>query len=307
MESKDIYYSELVGLFQLKDCLGLICDGLFHLFYNYRKEKDGFENTVSEADACAQCFLQMAVCKIRTIINMCDGVAVAPEYESIKVLDIPSMSSVVRSLYELAFVFHNIYVEQNSLIERNIVLKIWQIKGLNNRQNFSSVPAEYIDKEAKEKQQIVSIQNAIKELSEELQLPDNVKEKLDNYANSSSVNIKGYKFERDTSGSQIIALKEISFKDRAEELLNMEVNFPLYRFLSAQAHPSYLGLLQFGQMFNENKDTSFLNVLLITTCKLASKMAIDFRDNIDDATEIYSSLGQKENYFIDNFNTIGNR
>ena len=139
-----------------------------------------------------------------------------------------------------------------------------------------------------------------------MHLSDNLKEKLDNYANSSSVNIKGYKFERDTSGSQIIALKEISFKDRAEELLNMEVNFPLYRFLSVQAHPSYLGLLQFGQMFNENKDTSFLNVLLITTCKLASKMAIDFRDNIVDAKELFSGLGQKEKYFIDNFNTIGN-
>ena len=144
MESKDIYYSEFVGQFQLKDCLELVCDGLFHLFYNWRKEKEGFENTVSEADAYAQCLLQMAVCKIRTIINLCDGVAVVPENRSIKVLDIPSMCSVVRSLYELTFVFHNIYVEQNSLIERNIVLKIWQIKGLNNRQNFPSVPAEYI-------------------------------------------------------------------------------------------------------------------------------------------------------------------
>ena len=69
---------------------------------------------------------------------------------------------------------------------------------------------------------------------------------------------------------------------------------PLYRFLSIHGHPSFLGVLQFGQMFNTNDDIKFQRILLIIASKLASIVAIDFRDNIIGAKEIYDNLPETE-------------
>ena len=121
----------------LKSSLGTICDGLFHLYYQWRTSIES--KNVSEPEAIAQCIIQIVVCKIRTLISLCNGVSIMPENNSIKVLDIPSMISILRSLYEMAFVFHNIYAEQETEEERYIVLYIWEIRGLNNRQNLSNV------------------------------------------------------------------------------------------------------------------------------------------------------------------------
>ena len=96
----------------LKSCLRTICDGLFHLYYQWRTTIDS--KNVSESDAIAQCILQMVICKIHTLLVMCEGINVRPEKDTIRILDIPSMLSVLRSLYEMAFVFHNIYAEQET-------------------------------------------------------------------------------------------------------------------------------------------------------------------------------------------------
>ena len=63
-----------------------------------------------------------------------------PERPDLRIPDIPSMAAIVRSMYELEFVFHNLFVEQPTEAERNVILYLWEIKGLNNRQGLQLVP-----------------------------------------------------------------------------------------------------------------------------------------------------------------------
>ena len=279
----------------IKESLSCIGDGLFHLFYNWRLSCD--KRYVSEADAISQCILQIAVCKIRTLVSMCEGISLNPNKLSTKVLDIPSMISVLRSLYELTFVFHNIYAEQDTKTERDIVLYLWKIRGLNNRQNLENVHPQYKAKEENEKKKIKELQDKIFTLAEKLRLPQAIMQQFEKVVTTSSVDIKGYKFKKDKH-SNVISFDSIRFNDGIEAFLDKSVA-PLYRFLSIQGHPSYLGVLQFGQMFDKDEDIEFLKTILVCAFNLASTLAIDFRDNVTGARCIFDALSEREKSIIE--------
>lgn len=278
----------------MKDVLSSLGDGLFHLFYNWRLCYDNKD--ISEVESVSQCILQIIICKIRTLVSMCEGIKLIPDNLPTKVLDIPSMMSVLRSLYEATFVFHNIYAEQNTILEREIVFNIWKIRGLNNRQKLQNVPNQYIVKEKNEKKQIDEIKRRILTLAEKLELSESIMQQLQNVISSNSVDIKGYKFEKDNN-SKIISFNSIRFEQGTEGLVGKSL-MPLYRFLSIHGHPSFLGVLQFGQMFNTNDDIKFLKTLLTIASRLASVVAVDFRDNIIGAKDIYDNLPEMEKKYI---------
>ena len=278
----------------MKDVLSSLGDGLFHLFYNWRLCYDNKD--ISEVESVSQCILQIIICKIRTLVSMCEGIKLIPDNLPTKVLDIPSMMSVLRSLYEATFVFHNIYAEQNTILEREIVFNIWKIRGLNNRQKLQNVPNQYIVKEKNEKKQIDEIKRRILTLAEKLELSESIMQQLQNVISSNTVDIKGYKFEKDNN-SKIISFNSIRFEQGTEGLVGKSL-MPLYRFLSIHGHPSFLGVLQFGQMFNTNDDIKFLKTLLTIASRLASVVAVDFRDNIIGAKEIYDNLPEMEKKYI---------
>lgn len=270
----------------MKDVLSSLGDGLFHLFYNWRlcyENKD-----ISEVESVSQCILQIIIGKIRTLVSMCEGIKLIPDNLPTNVLDIPSMMSVLRSLYEATFVFHNIYAEQDTIIERELVFNIWKIRGLNNRQKLQNVPNQYIEKGKKEKKQIDEIKRKILTLAEKLELLESIMQQLQNVISSNSVDIKGYKFEKDNN-SKIISFNSIRYEQGTEGLVGNSL-MPLYRFLSIHGHPSYLGVLQFGQMFDSNDDVKYLRILLTIASRLASVVAVDFRDNIIGAKDIYDNL-----------------
>lgn len=290
LNGRDI--NEQIGL--LKNCLGTICDGLFHLYYQWRISID--VKNVSESDAIAQCILQMVVCRNRTLLVMCDGVNVRPENDTNRILDIPSMISVLRSLYEMVFIFHNIYAEQETEKERDIVLYLWEIRGLNNRQNLPIVPSSFKGKEEDEKKQIEYLKRNIEKIAANLNLSDELKGQLTKVMTSKSVDIKGYRFKKDCESNSIIAFKDYRYEEGAEALLKTDA--PTYRFLSIHGHPSYLGVLQFGQMFANDTDKSFLRTILTCACKLSSTIATDFHKNICGADIIFSQLPENEKGFI---------
>ena len=274
----------------LKRCLGTICDGLFHLYYQWRATIDS--KNVSESDAIAQCILQIVICKIRTLLVMCNGINVRPENDTNRILDISSMHSVLRSFFEMVFVFHNIYAEQETEEELDIVLYLWEIRGLNNRQNLPIVPSSNKRKEEDEKKQIEELKRNIKRIAVNLNLSDELKGQLTKVMTSKSVNIKGYRFKKDCESSKIIAFEGYRYEDGTEALLRTDV--PEYRFLSIHGHPSYLGVLQFGQMFANDTDKEFLKTILTCACKLSSTIATDFYENIHGADVIFSQLPENE-------------
>ncbi len=278
----------------MQGSLSCIGNGLVHLNDNWSLRF--YKGNLSESESISQCILQIAICKVRTLVSMCDGIIILNEFIT-KVLDIPSMISVLRSLYELAFVFHNIYAGQDSLIEREIVLNLWKVRGLNNRQNLQFVPLQFQDKEKNEKMHIDAIKNKIITLANELELPESIMTQLKKVVMSKSVDIKGYKFRKEQKSSKIISFDGFRFEQGAETIFG-ESQIPWYRFLSIQGHPSYLGVLQFGQMYNGDEDKEDLKTILTCASKLASTIAIDFRDNIVGAKDVYEKLREKEKSFI---------
>lgn len=278
----------------MRSGLETVCDGLFHLYYGWRRSKE--KEDVPESDAIAQCILQMVVCKIRTLLIMCDGINVRPEKDTIRILDIPSLISVLRSLYEMVFVFHNIYAEQETKEERDVILYIWEIRGLNNRQNLPIVPISFRKKEDVEKKQIEDLRNKIEKIAVNLTMSDEIRGQLAKVVSSKSVDIKGYRFKKDCENSRIIAFESYRYEEGAETLLRTDA--PTYRFLSIHGHPSYLGVLQFGQMFNSETDKKILRTILTCACKLASTIAMDFREHIDDADDVFSQLNENEKEYI---------
>ena len=278
----------------LMSSLETVCDGVFHLYYNWRHNIE--QSVFSESEAIAQCVLQMVVCKIRTILTMCDGVNILPGKESIKIMDIPSMIAVLRSLYEMAFVFHNIYAEQESEEERDIVLYLWEIRGLNNRQNLPIVPLSFKKKEEEEKKQIEDLKNKIEKIAANLNMSDEIRRQLTNVLSSKNVDIKGYRFKKDRNNNRIIAFESYRYEKGAEVLLRTDA--PAYRFLSIYGHPSYLGVLQFGQMFNNDTDKHYLRTILTCACKLAYTITTDFLEHIDGAYDAFSLLNDDEKSFI---------
>ena len=276
------------------NCLETVCDGLFRLYYNWHRSKE--KQVVPESDAIAQCVLQMVVCKIRTLLVMCDGINVKPEKNTIKVLDIPSLLSVLRNLYEMVFVFHNIYAEQETKEERDVILYIWEIRGLNNRQNLPIVPISFRKKEEDEKKQIEDLKNKIEKIAANLTMSDEIRGQLTKMVSSKSVDIKGYRFKKDRENSRIIAFESYRYEEGAEALLRTDA--PAYRFLSIHGHPSYLGVLQFGQMFNNETDKNFLRTILTCACKLVSTIAMDFYEHVDGAVDAFSQLKDSERDYI---------
>ena len=151
-------------------------DNMLELFYHWRRQADNMK--VEEADAIAQCMFQMMICKIRSIIQLSKGVSIIQERPDLRIPDISSLASIGRSMYELEFVFHNVFIEQPTKEERNIVLYLWEIKGLNNRQGLHLVPPEYKEQEENEKEQIQDLRNAIVSTLEEMNMSDEVKNQI---------------------------------------------------------------------------------------------------------------------------------
>ena len=196
----------------------------------------------------------------------------------------------------MVFVFHNIYAEQETKEEREIVLGIWEIRGLNNRQNMPVVPLPFIEKEKIEKKEIENLKRRIISIATNLDMPDKVRKQVINVASIKTVEIKGYRFKKDNENKSIIAFIDYRYEDGAETLLRTDA--PAYRFLSIHCHPSYLGVLQFGQMFNSEADKKFLRTILTCACKLASTIAMDYREHINGAENAFSQLNENEKEYI---------
>lgn len=272
-----------------------VCGCMLNLHYNWRRHVESKE--VDEADAIAQCMLQMMICKAHSVLELSKGVAIVPENLTLKVLDIPSIASIVRSMYEMSFVFHNIFVDQASVEERDILLFLWEIKGLNNRQGLRMVPTEYMSQKEAEKVQINELRNKIVVILDKMKVSAKVKKDVLHVIETKVTNIKGYSFEKDNDG-QIVSFKDIRF-DAGYGTFQNHTHPDTYRFLSFITHPSYISVLQFGQMFNRNEDRLHLRTLLAVAIQLASSMCLDFVHNVPGAQVVYDALDDESKMDIE--------
>ena len=279
----------------LKNAIQKNCESIFNFFMEWRTTND----KSSEKDAIAQCMLQMILTNSKSILSLSEGIQLVPT-KGKKTVDPTSIIPILRSMYERTFIFHNIFVQPENETESNILLYLWQIRGLNNRQNLPFTPEEFEHKKEKEQVQIERLRSRIRGLLTELNITDLAKDKIDKIARSNSSNIYGYKYIKDEEGI-ILGMERISFSDSPKVLFGTDELYPLYTLLSFHSHPSYLGTLQFGQMFNNGYDTSMLIIILTNVIILQNFFIDDFCRVAKGAKEIwiekgYNLLGANSNF-----------
>ena len=232
------------------------------------------------------------------------GIDIYPGQTENKVIEPTSIISVVRSVYERMFIFHCIYVLPETREEQDIFFYIWLIKGLKNRQNIEATE-QYKEKQLKEKEEIENEIEKIQIITNSLNIKRKAKEKILKIANDKDLTPKGYKFIKN-SNNKIVGIKKISLSGASNELFGK--NFPpIYRFFSMHTHPSYLGTLQFSQLFDGKEDKSFMLILLKSIALFQGKIIHDFVSTIEGAKEIYNNLPSEDRDYCDMIcRSIGN-
>ena len=150
------------------------CQVGVELLLDARKYWESTNTDVSESDSIAQCMLQMIYLKARTLLQMSKGVQIDYNTQS-SIVDYSSMQPVLRSMYEMCFIYNNIYSMTDNEHERIILLNIWKIRGYNSRQRISNPKEPYKTQQEKEKRQIEKLRKEIWEKAESLSFSDKAK------------------------------------------------------------------------------------------------------------------------------------
>lgn len=243
----------------------------------------------SEVDETSQCFLQMIIVKTRTLEQMLLGVPMYLDKPQLgNILDVSSMTSIVRSLYETTFIYHSIFVNTSTAEERDILLCLWKIRGLNNIRHFP-IPEELKDIiKPKDKVEIKKYSNQIFELLKELHISASAKKELIEKVNHKGNSIKGYRFNKDSDGT-IIEIEECGFSDTSFLFGHNNYN-EWYTFLSSHSHPSYYGLMEFANMYQNGHDKEITTGLIMMACSILSRFINDICDVITDGDIIRAKV-----------------
>lgn len=237
----------------------------------------------SNVDAITQCMMQMVLFKIRSLQEAMNGMPLVPNGQKQTIyLDLANISSITRGLYEAAFIFHNIFIATQNKDERDVLINIWKIEGLNNR-NKVPVPDTMDDKVISNNQEIETLRNETREILGRMNIQKKAIDKIERVIKKNSSNIKGYDFVR--IDDRIIDFKSVDFSD-SQNMFNSEYMAGTYSFLSYHSHPSYLSLLQFGQLTGKENLNELGFPFLFTACMCASKFINDACDILSDGNRI---------------------
>lgn len=283
----------------LEQCMSDIYSSMFRIWKQWR---DDHENNYIDVDAISQCMLQMMMLKLKTLEQMFQGVIIRPdEIVDVRILDTSSMSAIIREMYELAFIYHNIFVAPDTEEEREILINIWKIRGLNNRVNLPS-PQSYEKNIENDKLGIIEYRKLIFDILGSIESTASARTKINQAANKDIPNLNGFKFVKNEDGV-IIGFEPVPFS-------NVDALFPnrqyeaLYPYLSANSHPSFLGVLQFGQMYDAKQDKEVVTLFAQTACLCAAKMTKDVCSVITGGSEITMGMSANESEAINMFGDI---
>lgn len=245
---------------------------------------DGHKLGVNAIDDMTQCMMQMMMLKIRSLQVMFEGVPMVPNGKPQTLYyDLSSMAATTRGIYELAFVYHNIFISTEVDAERRILMNIWKIKGFNNRQK-SYVPDELKHEAERNLQDIESLKKETMQIIDSVEIALSARTKLEKIINKNNSNLKGYKFVKDNEG-KIMDFVPLDFTD-ATSMFNNEYMNDIYTYLSYHSHPSYLGLIQFGQISGMKDNYETGASFLYPACFCASKFTNDACKVLTDGIEI---------------------
>lgn len=226
----------------------------------------------NDIDAITQCMMQMLLFKIRSLQEAIKGLPLVPNGQKQTIyLDLSNMASITRGIYESAFIYHNIFISTDNEDERQVLINIWKIEGYNNRLKVP-VPESMEEDAAQNINTIESLRNATIEILNRMDIAESARAKIEKITKKDSSNIKGYRFVK--SENRIIGFEHIDFTN-ARSIFEHEYMDGTYSYLSYQSHPSFLSLLQFGQLTGKEHFADMVRPFLMTACFCATKFTND--------------------------------
>ena len=226
----------------------------------------------NDIDAITQCMMQMLLFKIRSLQEAIKGLPLVPNGQKQTIyLDLSNMASITRGIYESTFIYHNIFISTDNEDERQVLINIWKIEGYNNRLKVP-VPESMEEDAAQNINTIESLRNATKEILKRMDISESARTKIEKIIKKDSSNIKGYRFVK--SENRIIGFEHIDFTN-ARSIFEHEYMDGTYSYLSYQSHPSFLSLLQFGQLTGKEHFADMVRPFLMTACFCATKFTND--------------------------------
>lgn len=251
-----------------------------------------------EADCISQCNLQMATSTVESILSLAKGIHWW-QHQTI-LIDTNACASLVRSLYERAFIYRNIFITTDNLEERDLLLYIWEIRGLNNRLNLKNVPEQFNAHQGNDRQEVFKLRKRLYEMIGKMETTKNSREQIANAINKDTAQIKGFRFIKEDG--KIIKFENISLEESTKYFFDDSSMRDTYTYLSLTSHPSYLGLLQFGIRYkNRNDENELICIYLSLTYHLLSEITLDFCRATTNAQKFHDKLYPlTERYIKDN-------
>lgn len=250
-----------------------------------------------EADCISQCNLQMATSTVESILSLANGIHWGMHQTIL--IDTNACASLVRSLYERAFIYRNIFITTDNLEERNLLLYIWEIRGLNNRLNLKNVPEQFNANQENDRLEVFKLRKRLYELVEKMDTTKNSREQISNAINKNTAQIKGFRFIKEDG--KIIKFENISLEESTKHFFDDANMRDCYTYLSLTSHPSYLGLLQFGIRYKDrNDENELIYIYLSLTYHLLSEIALDFCKATTNAKKFYDKLYPLTERYINN-------
>lgn len=268
------------------------------IMYNIYVEWWVSEKPMTESEQMAGNIYRMMIFKAKSIWLMSKGVVIVQTQKDI-IPDPSTMYPVLRSMYELLFLFRCMFVSSRNDKERELLLSLWKIKGNNN---LTQIPDEMLDDEFIHKRESASEENEmlkreIQERMAELNLSQSIINNLEGLIAPENPILKGFMFKHCEDSDNIIdfCMKNFSDKDMGAELSGDRF---IYSHYSAHSHPSYLGVKHFEEMYRNKEEDKYVLEVLVHTCKYLGRFMKEFCEYKDSYRPFYDKKEKRINNLL---------
>ena len=287
MMIKDNEMTLLISIDPLKSMEAIVDNSMFPIFRKWHTTHNSKED-ISEYDLVSQNLFQSMISKAKSLRLVFNGFSIKDDDS--KIIDISSMASIMRNIYETAFIYHSIFIKPNNDNERKILFYLWQLRGFNNLTQLPDILPEYISRKVKTKKKIDDLRNNIREIIEQIEITAKAKNEIINAIRQETTKLGGYIFKKDTDNT-IANFQRVSF-DKSDFFFNNKRYANLYNYLSIHSHPTYLGLVEFGQMYDGKSVYEHANLIIIMACICLSKFTFDFCESIDGGKSLWKEYSE---------------
>lgn len=275
---------------QLKDYVKEMSETMYHMFIEWYLT---FHRPMTECEIMSMNMYKMMIWKAKTILLLSDGIEILPTQKDI-IYNPSNMYPVLRSMFEMLLLFRCIYASSKNDLERELLLKLWKIRG---NDNLIVIPNSELDEELRSKKESAKQENKILRtdilgLANELSLSPAITDSILKNTYIVSPTLKGYMFEHCANCDKITVFRELNFSDNAMNTALAGASCRYSQF-SAHSHPSFLGVKSFEDTYYKHEEKRETMKILGNTVHFLHLFIKDFCEYREEYRHIYEERGNR--------------